>query len=136
MILGFFLCNNSLYITKPCELICSRNKLYFLHRLLLFVSRIFLQDPFPANPDLLYLVIFIHSNLTTTVTLAFLFGSKVSTVSYYSNKNFPLQINPHVHVQTQNRFSSSSTNIRLQKKIIFKKKTKFGIHVHVYICWT
>lgn len=40
--------------------------------------RIFLQDPFPSNPDLLYLVIFIHSNLTTTVTLAFLFGSKVS----------------------------------------------------------
>ena len=45
---------------------------------IVFYFRIFLQDPFPANPDLLYLVIFIHSNLTTTVTLAFLFGSKVS----------------------------------------------------------
>ncbi|CAI9727797.1 probable G-protein coupled receptor CG31760 [Octopus vulgaris] len=44
--------------------------------LFLNVSMIFFQDPFPSNPDLLYLVVFIHSQLTTTVTLAFLFGSK------------------------------------------------------------
>lgn len=60
----------------------SNTKVYyslvFIHFIILLFFRIFLQDPFPANPDLLYLVIFIHSNLTTTVTLAFLFGSKVS----------------------------------------------------------
>lgn len=44
--------------------------------------RIFLQDPFPTNPDLLLLVLFIHTQLTTTVTLAFLFGSKVSILCY------------------------------------------------------
>ena len=42
------------------------------------VCRIFLKDPFPTNPDLLYLVLFVHTQLTTTVTLAFLFGTKVS----------------------------------------------------------
>lgn len=40
--------------------------------------RVFLQHPFPSNPDLLYVVQFIHTQLTTGVTLAFLFGSKVS----------------------------------------------------------
>ncbi|WAR11603.1 Y1760-like protein [Mya arenaria] len=59
--------------------------------LFLNVSMIFLQDPFPANPDLLYLVIFIHSNLTTTVTLAFLFGSKVYMVLKYRGKNNEVQ---------------------------------------------
>lgn len=52
--------------------------------LFLNVSMIFFQDPFPSNPDLLYLVVFIHSQLTTTVTLAFLFGSKAYHV--YKNK--------------------------------------------------
>ncbi|KAL4234147.1 hypothetical protein ACF0H5_005800 [Mactra antiquata] len=59
--------------------------------LFLNVSMIFLQDPFPANPDLLYLVIFIHSNLTTTVTLAFLFGSKAYLVYKYRGKNNEVQ---------------------------------------------
>jgi hypothetical protein len=44
-------------------------------------GRFFLQSP--ASPDLLYLVHFIHTQLTTTVTLAFLFGSKVSVHSCY-----------------------------------------------------
>ncbi|XP_069112828.1 metabotropic glycine receptor-like [Argopecten irradians] len=48
--------------------------------LFLNVSMIFLQDPFPTNPDLLLLVLFIHTQLTTTVTLAFLFGSKAYLV--------------------------------------------------------
>ncbi|KAK3610032.1 hypothetical protein CHS0354_032381 [Potamilus streckersoni] len=55
--------------------------------LFLNVSMIFLQDPFPANPDLLYLVIFIHANLSTTVTLTFLFGSKAYLVYKYRGKN-------------------------------------------------
>lgn len=54
--------------------------------LFLNVSMIFLQDPFPANPDLMYLVIFIHIQLTTTVTLTFLFGSKMYLVYKYRGK--------------------------------------------------
>ncbi|KAI0228645.1 hypothetical protein LSAT2_020913 [Lamellibrachia satsuma] len=42
--------------------------------LFLNITMFFLQSP--ANPDLLYLVRFIHTQLTTTVTLTFLFGSK------------------------------------------------------------
>ena len=42
------------------------------------ICRLFLQSL--ANPDLLYIVHFIHTNLTTTVTLVFLFISKVSYV--------------------------------------------------------
>ncbi|RUS88963.1 hypothetical protein EGW08_003299, partial [Elysia chlorotica] len=52
----------------------------FLLSLFLNVSMIFLRDPFPTNPDLIYLVLFIHTQLTTTVTLAFLFGSKVGLI--------------------------------------------------------
>ncbi|CAH1779230.1 unnamed protein product [Owenia fusiformis] len=48
------------------------------------VTMFFLQEP--ANPDLLYLVVFIHTQLTTTVTLAFLFGSKAYVVYKYSDK--------------------------------------------------
>ncbi|XP_012942258.2 probable G-protein coupled receptor 158 [Aplysia californica] len=47
---------------------------------------IFLRDPFPTNPDLVYLVLFIHTQLTTTVTLAFLFGSKAYLVYKYHGK--------------------------------------------------
>ena len=47
----------------------------------LYDCRFFLQAP--ANPDLLYLVLFIHTQLTTTVTLAFLFGSKVCITNLY-----------------------------------------------------
>ncbi|XP_074645793.1 metabotropic glycine receptor-like [Tubulanus polymorphus] len=46
----------------------------FLLSLFLNISMLFLQSP--SNPDLLYLVLFLHTQLTTTVTLAFLFGSK------------------------------------------------------------
>ncbi|KAL5021248.1 hypothetical protein ScPMuIL_000403 [Solemya velum] len=54
--------------------------------LFLNVSMIFLQDPFPTNPDLIYLVIFIHTQLTTTVTLGFLLGSKAYLVYKYRGK--------------------------------------------------
>jgi hypothetical protein len=39
--------------------------------------RLFLQSP--ANPDLLYLIFFSHTQLTVTMLLCFIFGSKVST---------------------------------------------------------
>ncbi|GFS15643.1 G-protein coupled receptor [Elysia marginata] len=59
----------------------------FLLSLFLNVSMIFLRDPFPTNPDLIYLVLFIHTQLTTTVTLAFLFGSKAYLVYKYHGKS-------------------------------------------------
>ncbi|KAK7500249.1 hypothetical protein BaRGS_00008472, partial [Batillaria attramentaria] len=58
----------------------------FLLSLFLNVSMIFLRDPFPTNPDLLYLVLFVHTQLTTTVTLAFLFGTKAYLVYKYRGK--------------------------------------------------
>ncbi|XP_076449182.1 putative G-protein coupled receptor CG31760 [Babylonia areolata] len=58
----------------------------FLLSLFLNVSMIFLKDPFPTNPDLLYLVLFVHTQLTTTVTLAFLFGTKAYLVYKYRGK--------------------------------------------------
>ncbi|XP_041376919.1 probable G-protein coupled receptor CG31760 [Gigantopelta aegis] len=61
----------------------------FLLSLFLNVSMIFLKSPFPTNPDLLYLVLFIHTQLTTTVTLAFLFGSKFYVVFKYRGKDHP-----------------------------------------------
>lgn len=39
--------------------------------------RLFLQSP--ANPDLLYIIIFCHTQLTVTLLLALIFGSKVSS---------------------------------------------------------
>ncbi|CAG5132424.1 unnamed protein product, partial [Candidula unifasciata] len=59
----------------------------FLLSLFLNVSLIFLREPFPTNPDLIYLVLFIHTQLTTTVTLAFLFGSKWYLVYKYHGKS-------------------------------------------------
>lgn len=47
---------------------------------IVIVYRFFLQSP--ANPDILYVVLFLHTQLTTTVTLAFLFGSKVFIRSF------------------------------------------------------
>ncbi|KAK2152979.1 hypothetical protein LSH36_312g01017 [Paralvinella palmiformis] len=55
--------------------------------LFLNITMFFLQSP--ANPDLLYLVLFIHTQLTTTVTLAFLFGSKAYVVFKGSAKDQP-----------------------------------------------
>lgn len=40
--------------------------------------RLFLQSP--ANPDLLYIIFFCHTQLTVTLLLALIFGSKVSLV--------------------------------------------------------
>lgn len=42
---------------------------------LLVKTRLFLQSP--ANPDLLYIIIFCHTQLTVTLLLALIFGSKV-----------------------------------------------------------
>ncbi|CAD5123151.1 DgyrCDS11521 [Dimorphilus gyrociliatus] len=53
--------------------------------LFLNITMFFLQSI--ANPDLLYLVLFIHTQLTTTVLLGFLFGSKAYLVYKYRGKS-------------------------------------------------
>nr|XP_006817406.1 PREDICTED: probable G-protein coupled receptor 158-like [Saccoglossus kowalevskii] len=40
----------------------------------------------PANPDLRYIILFVHSQLTTTVVLGLLFGSKMYLVYKYQGK--------------------------------------------------
>lgn len=40
-----------------------------------YLCRLFLQSP--ANPDLLYIIFFCHTQLTVTLLLALIFGSKV-----------------------------------------------------------
>lgn len=44
-----------------------------------YLCRLFLQSP--ANPDLLYIIFFCHTQLTVTLLLALIFGSKVT--NYY-----------------------------------------------------
>lgn len=41
-----------------------------------FLFRFFLHSP--ANPDLLYIICFCHTQITITLLLCFIFGSKVS----------------------------------------------------------
>lgn len=52
--------------------------IYYLTHFIFFFSllRLFLQSP--ANPDLLYIIFFCHTQLTVTLLLALIFGSKVS----------------------------------------------------------
>ncbi|XP_037067933.1 probable G-protein coupled receptor CG31760 [Pollicipes pollicipes] len=50
----------------------------FLLTILLNISTLFLKSP--ANPDLLYIIFFLHNQLTITVLLVLIFGSKVYMV--------------------------------------------------------
>jgi len=43
--------------------------------------RFFLQHP--ANPDLLYIIFFCHSQLTITILLILIFASKVSDLPFF-----------------------------------------------------
>ncbi|EDW56956.1 GM16015 [Drosophila sechellia] len=51
----------------------------FLLTCFLNVSMLFLQSP--ANPDLLYIIFFCHTQLTVTLLLALIFGSKIPTLT-------------------------------------------------------
>ncbi|PSN35115.1 hypothetical protein C0J52_25953 [Blattella germanica] len=52
----------------------------FLLSVFLNVSMLFLQSP--ANPDLLYIIFFCHTQLTVTLLLCLIFGSKVRMQEY------------------------------------------------------
>ncbi|XP_077294374.1 metabotropic glycine receptor [Arctopsyche grandis] len=57
----------------------------FLLSLFLNISMLFLQSP--ANPDLLYIIFFCHTQLTITLLLCFIFGSKAYLVFKGHGKN-------------------------------------------------
>lgn len=52
--------------------------------------RLFLQSP--ANPDLLYIIFFCHTQLTVTLLLALIFGSKVRAQLQTGNKQLYIYI--------------------------------------------
>jgi len=59
----------------------SENRFRYLinaHLIYSHLFRLFLQSP--ANPDLLYIIFFCHTQLTVTLLLALIFGSKVSVL--------------------------------------------------------
>lgn len=56
-------------------MICVLLNIYNLINYFNMIFRIFLK--YPANPDLQYVIFFCHAQLTATVLLGLLFGSKV-----------------------------------------------------------
>ncbi len=71
-----FPCNNLTMWTGRRFLINRSSYSFIFIRL---ARRLFLQSP--ANPDLMYIIMFSHTQLTTTLLLVLIFGSKVSTVN-------------------------------------------------------
>nr|XP_024217018.1 probable G-protein coupled receptor 158 [Halyomorpha halys] len=69
----------------------------FLLSLFLNISMLFLQSP--ANPDLLYIIFFCHTQMTVTVLLCFIFGSKAYMVFKGHNKSEDtFNSAPNVHI--------------------------------------
>lgn len=54
------------------------------------LHRLFLQSP--ANPDLLYIIFFCHTQLTVTLLLALIFGSKVRAQLQTANEQLYIYI--------------------------------------------
>lgn len=54
------------------------------------LSRLFLQSP--ANPDLMYIIMFSHAQLTTTLLLVLIFASKVSWGSRSSSVDWKSEL--------------------------------------------
>lgn len=70
--LTLILCWKRNYIEKIMGIVESTN----IQKKLKKNCRLFLQSP--ANPDLLYIIFFCHTQLTVTLLLVLIFGSKVS----------------------------------------------------------
>ena len=74
---------------------------------LIYFSRFFLQHP--ANPDLLYIIFFCHSQLTITILLCLIFASKVGIAWGYNISLF---------VSGERFFGSINLNISLKSTSI------------------
>ena len=68
------------------EVILERTKFEALY----LYFRFFLQQP--ANPDLLYIIFFCHSQLTISILLCLIFASKVSKTLFYFPENRKLSL--------------------------------------------
>ena len=84
-----FLEKKSNWFSFAFELLKKDLFLMFLLSIYLFIHlfniyyvifRLFLQSP--ANPDLLYIIFFCHTQLTVTLLLALIFGSKVRLLNH------------------------------------------------------
>lgn len=75
--LTLILCWKRNYIEKICgNCGIDNNNAANIHKKIEKNCRLFLQSP--ANPDLLYIIFFCHTQLTVTLLLVLIFGSKVS----------------------------------------------------------
>lgn len=75
--LTLILCWKRNYIEKICgNCGINNNNTANIHKKIEKNCRLFLQSP--ANPDLLYIIFFCHTQLTVTLLLVLIFGSKVS----------------------------------------------------------
>lgn len=70
--------NDDDFLPSPELAFHIRCKTIFI--LMIFFNRLFLQSP--ANPDLLYIIFFCHVQLTMTLLLCLIFGSKVSNLAF------------------------------------------------------
>lgn len=78
---------------KNCGI--NNNNTANIHKKIEKNCRLFLQSP--ANPDLLYIIFFCHTQLTVTLLLALIFGSKVNIIKLskgdiFIAHGFPLRI--------------------------------------------
>ncbi|GAU95413.1 hypothetical protein RvY_07035-2 [Ramazzottius varieornatus] len=86
----------------------------FLLSLFLNISMLFLQRY--ANPDVLYIILFAHSQLTTTVVLVLLFGSKAYMVYKGMGKG-----------SSDHAATTNAEPTRSSAKFITKKKDRAGV---------
>lgn len=100
-----------------------------------------MRDPFPTNPDLLYLVLFVHTQLTTTVTLAFLFGTKVSKLFFFGVKDYQGYADPaqsqHVLALLFSAYLFEAEDfvccVVVYSLSLFRKSIFFNIRTHLCI---
>ncbi|KAF6216618.1 hypothetical protein GE061_000962 [Apolygus lucorum] len=98
----------------------------FLLSLFLNISMLFLQSP--ANPDLLYIIFFCHTQMTVTLLLCFIFGSKAYLVFKGLGKSEDtFSTTPKVHItkflnkprsgQSQYAVSTNSSTVGVDLKL-------------------
>lgn len=79
---------------SPASSMCPCKSPYTLYNFTVYIliplHRLFLQSP--ANPDLLYIIFFCHTQLTVTLLLALIFGSKVRAQLQTANEQLYIYI--------------------------------------------
>ena len=100
---------------------------------LFFPHRFFLQHP--ANPDLLYIIFFCHSQLTITILLCLIFASKVRPMfSLHEERKYNLG---SISLKSENFESTTWVIFYLkvgQKVYIFTEYKEFLIYYRQFLC--